>query len=207
MQPVLRRRDDAGLVLAVERVGVAAAPAAPGGLGRSPARATAAVPTAAPGGADPASAEQAPPADRRGSSAGRLRFGHRDGSSALASRTQATAAVELGQRLGQRVDRVGQLLDLGLRSARRRARSRRPRACSSSSVCSAANRASSSSASSGSLLPPAPAARPSKPTRAPSTLAWKSQRSVCDQSSSSPVTLPVATSSSRPWRRWRSGRR
>ena len=36
------------------------------------------------------------------------------------------------------------------------------------------------------------------PTRAPSTLAWKSHRSVRDQYSSSPVTLPVATSSRRP---------
>ncbi len=36
----------------------------------------------------------------------------------------------------------------------------------------------------------------SNATFAPSTFAWKSHRSVCDQVSSSPVTLPVATSSS-----------
>src|SRR6188472_4565956 len=39
---------------------------------------------------------------------------------------------------------------------------------------------------------------PLKATSAPSILAWKSHRSVPDQYSSSPVTLPVATSSSRP---------
>ena len=111
----------------------------------------------------------------------------------------STAAVSSRQRLGQRVDRVGELLDLvvgelvvgheavALPLLRRAA----PAARRSGSV--------SSSASSGSFSSTT-AATHSKPTRAPSTLAWKSQRSVRDQNSSSPVTLPVATSSSRPRR-------
>ena len=69
--------------------------------------------------------------------------------------------------------------------------------CASSSACSSAKRVVSVFASSGSDCSTI-GFTPSKPTRAPSTLAWKSHRSVCDQYSSSPVTLPAATSSSRP---------
>ena len=105
---------------------------------------------------------------------------------------------ELGQRLGERVDGVGQLLDLRRASARRRVTKPSPTRCASSSVCRAANRVVERRSRGRGPSARGSARTPSKPTRAPSTLAWKSHRSVRDQYSSSPVTLPVATSSSRP---------
>ncbi len=114
---------------------------------------------------------------------------------------------QLRQRLGQRVHRVGERLDVRGRQRRRRRRTRSPALLRVEQRLQLGEARRRSACRARRPCAGAAAEGPRTPTRAPSTLAWKSYRSVRDQYSSSPVTLPVATSSSRPRRRWRSGRR
>ena len=194
VQAVLGRSRDAGLVLAVELVGRRARGAA---AARPSAAAVAAAPAPAAeretGRARAGEAEQAAPGEPRvaGSLLGVVRH---------PASTPSTVWVRLRQRLGEGVHLVGELLALrvGHRVVEREAGVEaavlgEQRVEGGELLLDVGDEASPSApllAARSRTLPNA--------TSAPCTLAWKSQRSVCDHQSSSPVILPAATSSSRP---------
>ena len=144
---------------------------------------------------DAGGAEQPAPGDAGGTPLRPLGRAGRQGSARARSGSghalrRTAAAVSLDSGSDRALTASESCLDLGLASGRRRSRTVavlvlvEQRLQRGEPRRRAARRARGPCCSSSGL-------EPLEADRAPSTLAWKSHRSVCDQNSSSPVTLPV----------------